>query len=110
MFYIKNRYIFLKRLYNNYVILFVGKYGKYKSMGIDKELYKYIDDLDLRRVNYVICDSKNDLTMAVFEDNHYYLYYYRLKLRQLTTRFYDKFIEINKEKGDILLNEINQVK
>ena len=35
----KNKYIFFKRLYKDYVIIFEIK-GKYKSLNIDNELIK----------------------------------------------------------------------
>ena len=46
----KNKYIFFKRLYKDYVIIFEVK-GKYKSLKWDKELIKYINNGDL---SYVI--------------------------------------------------------
>ena len=46
----KNKYYFYKKLYKDYIIVFDYP-NKYKSMGIDANLIKYIGNKD---VNYVV--------------------------------------------------------
>ena len=66
----KNRYIFFKRLFKEYVIVFDID-NKYKSLGIDKALIKYIGNNDL---NYIIIDNKNNVEVKKQVKNNYKKY------------------------------------
>ena len=66
----KNRYIFFKNLFPNYLILFLKK-GKYYSFGFDKKLMPYKDN-----INYVVINEDN--TVIIFKQKHNcYVYYYQ---------------------------------
>lgn len=75
----KNRYIFFKRLYKDYVIIFVEK-DRYISFGIDKYLLEYINNKDL---NYIIVENDNDIKVKKFKKNEYRKYVYKVFLFHL---------------------------
>lgn len=75
----KNRYIFFKRLYKDYVIVFVEK-DRYISFGIDKYLLEFINNKDL---NYIIVDNDNDIKVKKFKVNKYREYVYKIFLFHL---------------------------
>ena len=75
----KNKYYFLKRLYKDYVIVFI-KNGKYKSYGSDRDLIKYIKNND---VSYVIVDNTFKVSVVdVNQNNNYYKYLIREFLKK----------------------------
>lgn len=78
-----NRYIFFKRLYNKYIIVFI-KNNKYYSMGIDKLMLKYLINSD---VNYITIDNKNVVLKYDKDNNKYNEYlmkeYFKLMLFKL---------------------------
>ena len=69
----KNRYLFLKRQYVDYLILFYKK-GKMTSYSIDKKIFDYItkNNIIITNVNYIIIDEKNNIDKYEFIDNKYY--------------------------------------
>lgn len=69
----KNRYLFLKRQYIDYLILFYKK-GKMTSYSIDKKIFDYItkNNINITNVNYIIIDEKNNIDKYEFIDNKYY--------------------------------------
>lgn len=75
----KNKYIFFKRLYKDYVIIFEIK-GKYKSLNIDKELIKYINNGDL---SYVIVKHDFNVLVNIVSNNEYYKYLLKFWIKQL---------------------------
>ncbi len=75
----KNRYIFFKRLFKDYVILF-SKNSKYYSLGIDKFLKKYINNKDL---NYVVIDKENRVEVHTFKINNYKMYVMKIFIEEL---------------------------
>jgi hypothetical protein len=90
---VKNRYLFAKRLYPNYLIIFVDSSYKFKSMGIDKELLRYIQftNLENYKVNHVIIDKRNNVIVKnYYKKNNYYLYFYRYAVTKLLVSIYDK--------------------
>lgn len=66
----KNRYMFYKKLYPYYVIVFI-KNNKYRTMGIDKLLIKYLKNKD---INYIIIDYKNNIVNKTYQNNKYKKY------------------------------------
>ena len=78
-----NRYIFFKRLYNKYIIVFI-KNNKYYSIGIDKLMLKYFINND---VNYITIDNKNVVLKYDKDNNKYNEYlmkeYFKLMLFKL---------------------------
>lgn len=75
----KNKYIFFKRLYKEYVIIFEIK-GKYKSLNIDNELIKYINNGDL---SYVIVKHDFNVLVNIVSNNEYYKYLLKFWIKQL---------------------------
>lgn len=75
----KNKYIFFKRLYKDYVIIFEIK-GKYKSLNIDNELIKYISNGDL---SYVIVKHDFNVLVNIVSNNEYYKYLLKFWIKQL---------------------------
>lgn len=75
----KNKYIFFKRLYKDYVIIFEIK-GKYKSLNIDNELIKYINNGDL---SYVIVKHDFNVLVNIVNNNEYYKYLLKFWIKQL---------------------------
>ena len=75
----KNKYIFFKRLYKDYVIILEIK-GKYKSLNIDNELIKYINNGDL---SYVIVKHDFNVLVNIVSNNEYYKYLLKFWIKQL---------------------------
>ena len=63
------RYLFFKRFFLNYIIIFKKKYG------IDKELVKYKD-----KINYIIVDEKNNVVINKKNKNYYDFYYKKIMI------------------------------
>lgn len=66
----KNKYYFYKRLYKDYIIVF-NYPNKYKSMGIDANLIKYIGNKD---VNYVVIYNDYNVRIVKRKTNNYKKY------------------------------------
>lgn len=79
----KNKYYFYKRLYKDYIIVF-NYPNKYKSMGIDANLIKYIGNKD---VNYVVIYNDYNVRIVKRKTNNYKKYlikeYLRLQINLL---------------------------
>ena len=75
----KNKYVFFKNLYKDYVIIFEVK-GKYKSLKCDKKLIKYINNGDL---SYVIVKHDFNVLVNKVSNNNYYRYLIKLWIEQL---------------------------
>lgn len=67
----KNKYYFFKRLYKEFVIIFIDKDNKIRSYEVDKMLLKYIKNED---ISYVMVS--NDFVVNVVSrcNNKYYEY------------------------------------
>lgn len=66
----KNKYYFYKRLYKDYIIVF-NYPNKYKSLGIDANLIKYIGNKD---VNYVVIYNDYNVRIVKRKTNNYKKY------------------------------------
>ena len=75
----KNRYLFFKRLFPEYVIIFKKK-NNYSSMNWDKRLISFISRQDL---NYIIIDNNNNIEIYSYNENKYKEYIIRLFLKDL---------------------------
>ena len=77
----KNRYIFFKRLYKDYLLLFVKK-DKLLSFNIDNNIISILssstDDileiLTTNSINYIIIDNLDIIEIKSFTNNTYNLY------------------------------------
>ena len=67
----KNKYYFFKRLYKDFVIIFIDKDNKLRSYEVDSMLLKYIKNED---ISYVMVS--NDFVVNVVSrcNNKYYEY------------------------------------
>ena len=67
----KNKYYFFKRLYKDFVIIFIDKDNKMRSYEVDNMLLKYIKNED---ISYVMVS--NDFVVNVVSrcNNKYYEY------------------------------------
>jgi len=67
----KNKYYFFKRLYKDFVIIFIDKDNNMRSYEVDKMLLKYIKNED---ISYVMVS--NDFVVNVVSrcNNKYYEY------------------------------------
>lgn len=75
----KNKYIFFKRLYKDYVIIIESK-GQLQSMGYDKQLIKYINNKD---INYIIVHNDFSLEKIVCKKNNYKKYLIKQFLEEI---------------------------
>ena len=78
---IKNRYLFFKKKYKNYLLL-LKKKDKYCSFDYDKLIlnfinFKNIRDLQKKKINYIIIDNLEIELISENEDNNYQLYLLR---------------------------------
>ena len=69
----KNKYLFLKRVYKNTLIL-IEKNKKYYSYGVDNEIYNNYN-INKLYINNIIVKSNNILIINYYENNNYYKYY-----------------------------------
>lgn len=75
----ENRYEFFKRLFRKRVIVFLID-GKYRSVGNDKGLIKYLKNGD---ISYVLIDSKFKVKVVDVKNNRYDEYLLRELLCKL---------------------------
>lgn len=75
----KNKYYFFKRLYKDFVIIFIDKNNKIRSYEVDSMLLKYIKNED---ISYVMVS--NDFVVNVVSrcNNKYYEYLIKELLKQ----------------------------
>lgn len=92
----KNRYLFLKRQYKDYLILFYKK-SKVTSYGLDKKLLQFIDIncLDIMNVNYILIDEKNNMDKYDCSDNKYYELLKKYYLNNIINRIGNKLINVD---------------
>lgn len=82
----KNRYIFFKKLFPDYIIIFNdGK--RLKSIKKDKILMNYMKNKD---INYIIVDNENNIEEYKFKKNNYKKYIIRLFLYDLLENMKEK--------------------
>ena len=67
----KNKYYFFKRLYKDYVIIFIDKNNNLKSMFMDTHLIKYIKNDD---INYICITNDFEINITTRKNNRYYEY------------------------------------
>mgnify|MGYP004671943809 FL=1 len=67
----KNKYYFFKRLYKDYVIIFIDKNNNLKSMFMDTHLIKYIKNND---INYISITNDFEINITTRKNNRYYEY------------------------------------
>lgn len=75
----KNKYVFFKRIYKEYVIVFDYQ-GKRKSIGNDKELMRYIRNND---INYIIVYNDFTIRKVTRKNNNYNKYLMQVFIEKL---------------------------
>ena len=67
----KNKYYFFKRLYKDFVIIFIDKDNKIRSYEVDSMLLKYIKNED---ISYVMVSNDFVVNVVSRSNNKYYEY------------------------------------
>ena len=93
MIIIKTRYLFLKRLYPNYVIIILKK-DKYITFDIDNKIFNLLDssfnNLDKNYINYLIIDNLNIIKISIYINNRYLELEKRVELLSAILILYQK--------------------
>lgn len=96
----KERYIILKKLYPNYLVLIKTKNKtklfkyKYETLGIDKKIFKYLKGKYLNQnVNYIILENLEIIEIKTFVNNQYEI----IKSKVITLEIINSLIESYKE-------------
>lgn len=76
------RYLILKRLYPNYLILIKVK-DKIKLLDVDKKIVDIFGIDNLKNVNKLILDNLDIVKKEEYENNKYDIYYLKIKLIDL---------------------------
>ena len=76
-----SRYKFLKKLFNNYIVL-IYKDNKYYTYGVDAYMYyrkcnKDIKKIERLNINYIVVDGLEEKVKKEYENNRYNHYFYR---------------------------------
>lgn len=94
---IKTRYLFLKRLYPNYVIIILKK-DEYITFDIDNKIVKLIDyKLDKYNINYLILDNLEIIKIIKYTNNKYLEIKMRVELLSIlliVSKIYQKHLDI----------------
>ena len=94
---IKTRYLFLKRLYPNYVIIILKK-DEYITFDIDNKIVKLIDyKLDKYNINYLILDNLEIIKIINYTNNKYLEIKMRVELLSIlliVSKIYQKYLDI----------------
>ncbi len=101
MIIIKIRYLFLKRLYPNYVIIILKK-DEYITFDIDNKIVKLIDykfnKYNKYNINYLILDNLEIIKIIKYTNNKYLEIKMRVELFSLlllVSKIYQKYLDIN---------------
>ena len=78
-----NRYQFAKKIYSNYLVLILddkNKKMKYYTYEMDSNILEYIDFknninvIKKKKINFIIIDNMNIITINSYDNNHYKYY------------------------------------
>ena len=74
-----SRYKFLKKIFDNYLVL-IYKDNKYYTYGIDAYMFyhkcnKDLDKVERLRINYVIVEGLEEIVKKEYKDNQYNDYF-----------------------------------
>ena len=75
----KNKYYFFKRLYKDFVIIFIDKDNNMRSYEVDSMLLKYIKNED---ISYVMVSNDFVVDVVSRSNNRYYEYLIKELLKQ----------------------------
>ena len=75
---LKTRYKFIKKIYNDYIIIFIkNDYNylyDYEILSIFKDKDNIINKLNKYYINYIILDNMKIIDIKIFKDNKYNYY------------------------------------
>lgn len=80
---LRNRYVFLRRIYRNYVILFLVNGNRYVVMGKDFYIHYFFKGKNLVKcfrkwhINYLVLDNLVMVDRVSYDDNGYDLFFYK---------------------------------
>lgn len=80
---LRNRYIFLRRIYGDYVILFLVNSNRYVVMGRDFYIHYFFNGKNLIKyfkkwhINYIVIDNLVMVDKVSYDDNGYNLFFYK---------------------------------
>lgn len=82
-----NRYVFIKRTYNDTVVLF-DKNNKFTTYKDERDFLDFIHFKDLKilhklSINYIIINNMTILKHVKFDTNNYALYYKRYRIYKI---------------------------
>lgn len=96
MIIIKTRYLFLKRLYPNYVIIILKK-DKYITFDIDNKIFNLLNNsfnnLDKYNINYLIIDNLIIIKISKYINNRYLEFKKRVELLSAILILYQKSVD-----------------
>ena len=96
MIIIKTRYLFLKKLYPNYVIIILKK-DKYITFDIDNKIFNLLNNsfnnLDKNYINYLIIDNLNIIKINIYINNRYLELKKRVELLSVILILYQKSVD-----------------
>lgn len=96
MIIIKTRYLFLKRLYPNYVIIILKK-DKYITFDIDNKIFNLLNNsfnnLDKYNINYLIIDNLIIIKISKYINNRYLEFKKRVELLSAILILYQKGVD-----------------
>lgn len=90
------RYIFTKRIYNNYIVLLKCKEG-YSSFDIDNKILKYINfkrlsDLNKMQINYIIIENMDIIKHQKYKNNTFEIYKMKVLFTEIIDKLFSKII------------------
>ena len=84
---LKTRYNFIKRLYRDYIIIFIKNnyyyIYNYEFLRLFNDKLNIIDKLNKYHINYIIIDNMKIIKINIFNDNKYYKYMIKYILYKL---------------------------
>ena len=96
MIIIKTRYLFLKKLYPNYVVIILKK-GKYITFDIDNKIFNLLNNsfnnLDKYNINYLIIDNLEIIKISKYINNRYLEFKKRVELLSAILILYQKSVD-----------------
>ena len=87
---LKTRHQFIKRIYKDYIIIYIKNNNyyiyNYEFLSLFKDKLNIINKLNKYHVNYIIIDNMNIIEKKSFNDNNYYRYMYKYMIYKIITK------------------------
>ena len=86
---LKTRYSFIKRLYNDYIIIYIKNNNyyiyNYEFLRLFNDKINIINKLNKYHINYIIIDNMKIIDIVKYIDNKYNYYKYRYIIYKVIT-------------------------